>query len=125
VYAQSKGSHQDSLLIEQQTGFYLKHTEQCWEVVEARDQTIDSLRAINKAQKDVTGASKSEARISQRIAISFKDSLQDCRKEVIKVKEEADTQRHKKVNWRKGTLVVSVIAFGEAVIIYLKFMLKW
>lgn len=123
VYGQLKGSHQDSLLIEQQTGFYLKHAEQCWEVVEARNQTIDSLRAIGKTQKNAAGVSLQESRIAQRIIFNLKDTLLECREMVSSTRVLVKKEHSGKIRNRKWGFVASVIAIGEAVVIYSKFML--
>lgn len=108
-----KNLTQDSVRIEQKTNFYLKHVQQCWDIVEARDTTIRNRDKIIKGLHDALSKSKIETGISNRLSRTFRDSLSDQKKST-------DKQIKRKVIWRKVAVVAIVIVIGETFYIYIK-----
>lgn len=120
--AKSYGLLQDStanaLLIEQKTLYYLKHTEQCWEVVEARDQTIDSLTSITKDQQEANKLCELGTNSAVRVASSAVAKNTQLTKDL-------ETQTKRKNGWKKYSFWSSAVAVAEAGIIYLKTRTLW
>lgn len=102
-----------NLLIEQKTNFYLRHLEQCWEVVDSSNARIDRLQKIVKKSKEVTKQAQIETGISNRISMALKDT-------VISVRKDLSKQKKRKVFWKKLALISDAAILAEVVYLYLK-----
>lgn len=91
-YGQLKDSTSVDVRIEQKKDFYLKHLEKCWDVVEARDTTVQRQKKIISELHRALKKSQIETGISNRMTISFRDSLTNQKLATEKQKSKKNIQ---------------------------------
>lgn len=109
-----------NLLIEQKTNFYLRHLEQCWEVVDSGNARIDRLQKIVDKSKKTTRQAQIEAGISNRLSMALKDTLSAVSDTLATARKDLKKQRKRKVFWRKVALISDAVILVEVVYLYLK-----
>lgn len=112
-------STKENLLIEQKTTYYLKHTEQCWDVVEDLILDIDTLEQDLAKQKQIANISDITAKTAIRLSSTLKQENESLSK------ENGRKRRNNKllVKWGVFSTALAII---EGIIIYgnIKTMLR-
>lgn len=93
--------------------------EKCWDVVEARDTTVQRQKKIISELHRALKKSQIETGISNRMTISFRDSLTNQ-------KLATEKQKSKKIFNRKWAIVSDALLICETIYIYTRQTLfKW